>query len=357
MDNVPDAYKVTDRRSKIKFKTHTFGGYKRNQVLAQWKKALTTGTLDKAVYWTVELDISGLIDTLWTNCIKYLSQSIGIKNPCLPHYLWKRYHFYIESKKRCDEMMLFRNNQESRNHLCEVVCVLALSDKQTLPSLPKIKDTDFTVRNIKSKMKCSHLTHIRDIVKIDDPRDFMIPINEIYYCISVGDKSSDTRDNCIYWLAWLYEYNKLYNKSNKCKCVARLVTGVEDKYTTDVMWIIWEVIFNCIKKMPTTQSTKEMYRQVTCLFYFYKHNFTLAKKTSRKCYIIHAILLCIDTIPDINYDQCVYRSYSTTVTSCMKINDIYYKLAKPRKVNQTFSEPAKKKKISPKINSMFTTNK
>ena len=353
MDNVPSAYKISDERPKSRFLKHTFGGYKRNQVLSHWKKSLDNGVLDKAIYWTVELDISCMTNTLWTKMIKYFSQNVGVKNPKLPYFMWKRYNAYIESKKRCDDIMLFRNNQESRNHLCECVSVLTLSDKHKLPQLPKIVMGDFSEKRVKQKMKCNHLGYIRDIVKIDDPRDYMVPINEIYHYLSLGDHSSDTKDNCLYWLSWLYEYGKQFEKHKNCKCISRLVVGVDDKYTTDVIWIIWEVIFDCIKKMPKTQIQNEMYRQVTSLFYFYKCNYKHSNKNSRKCYVIQAILLCIDTIPSINYEINIYHSYSTIVSYCMKINNIYIKIAKPRKVQQVFSEPLKKKKKSPKITSMF----
>ena len=353
MENVPIQYKINDNRDKKKFKTHTFGGYKKNQVLSQWKKAIENGTIDKAIYWTVELDISGVLDTLWTHIIKYMSTHIGVKNPKLPYYLWKRYSYYLESKKRCDNILLFRNNQVSRNHLSEVICVICLSEKQTLCKLPKIHEDDFSLTKMKSKIKCEHFKNIRDIMKIDDPKEFMIPINEIYYYLCKGDHSSDTREMCLYWLSWLYEFCKKNNNNKITDCVPRLVNGVDDKFTKDVMWIIWEIIFSCIKQLPKNNIIQELYRQITCLFYFYKQNYTSGKKNSRKCYIIHAILLCINTVPNINFTKEIFVSYSTILTSCMKINNIYEKLSKPRKVMQTYSEPIKKKK-SPVVYSMFS---
>ena len=48
---------------------------------------------------------------------------------------------------------------------------------------------------------------------------------------------------CIYWLSWIFEWEKINIKKNKVfKCGFRSVNDVDQKYYTDLVWFIWEIV-------------------------------------------------------------------------------------------------------------------
>ena len=75
--------------------------------------------------------------------------------------------------------LLLRNNNTCRNLLAEVIYILASSPKKPcLEKLKIIKDTDFILENISSKLKAPETKYIDDIFKEDDPLEIYIPLNE-----------------------------------------------------------------------------------------------------------------------------------------------------------------------------------
>ena len=69
--------------------------------------------------------------------IIYACKEINVINPNLPSYLWKRYNEFLQVTMEYDKKSL-KNVQESRNRLCDLLCVIALSPNKKIPSIKKI---------------------------------------------------------------------------------------------------------------------------------------------------------------------------------------------------------------------------
>ena len=123
------------------YKKQTFSCYKRTQVLSSLKKCINKQEIDRACKWGAELDLSNFTEKLWEQMIIYACKEINVINPNLPNYLWKRYSEFLQVTMDYDNKSL-KNVQESRNRLCDLLCVITLSPKKKIPSFKKI-DTKY----------------------------------------------------------------------------------------------------------------------------------------------------------------------------------------------------------------------
>ena len=84
-------------------------------------------------------------------------------DPNLPIFLYKRYIEFNNITNNFKEHEL-RNSQESRNRLCELICVLTLSSKKKFPKYKKIEDSDLQISILRSKMIAKNDFFIKKIV-------------------------------------------------------------------------------------------------------------------------------------------------------------------------------------------------
>ena len=156
-------------------------------------------------------------------------------------------------------------------------------------------------------------THILDkIFKRNDPLELRIPINELIF--NIKNRNLNTS---IYWLTWVIEYDKKISKKEKLCCNVRNIENIEDKYKTDVSWLIWNAIFSCC------DNNTFYIEQIKYLYQIYKINFTKSKKNSRISLLIHSILLIVEkvdnTIPLKNREDII-------ISACNNINFVYQRL-------------------------------
>ena len=72
------------------------------------------------------------------------------------------------------------------NHLCELISTIVCSNYNTIQKLPKISNNDFDFNN--HILFCKEINEINNIILINDPKDIIVPCNEILYILS--NKSS-----------------------------------------------------------------------------------------------------------------------------------------------------------------------
>ena len=125
-------------------KDTTYLGYKRSSAFLELKKSIMAGLLDKALFWAIELDISGGANRIYESLCQLAANEINITNPNLPSLLWQVYELRAKTilgiKKPNDAG--FHDYQNLRNHLVQLVCVLTLSPKAKLYKLQNWKKTD-----------------------------------------------------------------------------------------------------------------------------------------------------------------------------------------------------------------------
>ena len=87
--------------------TTSLSGYTKKFVNSQLCKALCTGDYDSSCYWSVEMHISGWIDTWWTCIVHFCALNIHISNPKIGKFLYKIITDYISIKLRLSGRVAF----------------------------------------------------------------------------------------------------------------------------------------------------------------------------------------------------------------------------------------------------------
>ena len=125
MNNFKDSLIV--EQEKQDYKKQTFSGYKKTQVMTKLKQCILKQEIDRACIWGAELDISGHTYQLWEDLIIYGLTEINIINPNLPIYLLKKCKEFLRIYRNFEDFQIhIRNNQESRNKLCDLIVTIAL---------------------------------------------------------------------------------------------------------------------------------------------------------------------------------------------------------------------------------------
>ena len=75
---------INDTRDHTSFKTITFSGFKKNQVINAVFKSIESKKIEQACHWTTECILSGYSDILLEKIILFSSKVIHLNNPKLP---------------------------------------------------------------------------------------------------------------------------------------------------------------------------------------------------------------------------------------------------------------------------------
>ena len=67
--------------------------------------------------------------------------------------------------------------------------------------------------------------------------DNQIVMNEIYTYLK-----GNNYDMCLYWIFWVFEWEKRNLKANNSWHIDSRVVDVQPKFQSDLVWIIWELI-------------------------------------------------------------------------------------------------------------------
>ena len=335
----PD-YLITDPRPSECFKDKTFSGFKKTEVLKALFKAIDTGKVEDTCFWLIECIVSGYAVDLSEKLAIHGAKVVHVNNPRLPAFLWRRYHSLHSSinhisRKEKDQLIHIRNSSHIRNNLVDVAVTLAISSKgKRYDKLPKVDPkTDFAFSTIQQKMNATMQLLPKDTIRFTDPEELRIIMNELFFNLK---NANGGYDRCCYWVGWLVQWEKR-NKAQKRKfeIETRSVPDVNPKYGMDMIWLVWEVIFEEAKLRDSM--IKE---QVQSLFQLFSFAYTSGKRNARLSYVYNAIGFL--TLP--YKDKPLRPSMDIFVkTQCM-IHSLI-KAKKPNEVKSYTPPPQKPKKV------------
>ena len=285
---VADHLKINDTRTLKDFKDQVFGGYKKSQVLSTLSKDIVAEKIDSAVYWGLQLLFSGIINGLWDKLLVLLAKQSNVLNPTLPVYLWNRHQTWSriisQSQFKKEQSLQLRNLQEIRMLIIEIIGIATLSRKRKLETLPKVKQEDFAIQVFKSKLQANDTSLSKTILKEGDPSEVRIAANEMAFHLK-----NRNMPKALYWLSWMNEWDKL-NSSKKrfgrFDVGSRSVTGVDNKYHQNVVWLYWDII-NTLRQ--DWNVGREENQQIDALWNLYRYNWVPGQKGKRMIYLIWSI--------------------------------------------------------------------
>ena len=297
--NVNNGSYIRDSRRLSDFKTQTFGGYAKNQISSAMDKAIMEGKIEASVQYGIQLLFSGCTNILFDRLVIFTGKNINIGNPLLPEYLHNRmlkWHKITDSSKFTkDNVLLLRNHPEVRNILVEFIIILCLSKKKKLESSKKIKETEYIFENFKKHLEAPNTNFIDKIAKKGDPSEMKIAINELGYQIYKGDIAK-----CYYWINWLLEWDKRNTKKyGKYECATRIIKGVDSKYHSNVIWLIWDMVL-LVKKIKAKNYgldyNNQMDKQIGALWNMFIYKYSTAQRNKKLCLLIWAINYIINFV-------------------------------------------------------------
>jgi hypothetical protein len=243
---------IHDPRTVADFQKFTFSGHLRTHVYKVIEENIKLGHADYTCYWVLELLCSGLVHSLWQTLFLSAAKHINRAAPNVFIYLVQKYETFstYEGQYTTLSMTGIRNNQAVRTLICEVAASIAMSRKNKLPTLPKIKpEHDFQHITIQESLKSPSANYARHLTLKDDPMEVYIPLNELVYCLR-----PETRDitRSLYWAAWMLKYASQCKKQNKVDlvCANRTNVFVDQKHSHDIIWLLWETVLDAARNSP-----------------------------------------------------------------------------------------------------------
>ncbi len=289
ISEIPDDYYIDDYRKITDFKKQTYSGYQKSDVLSALQKSIMDGKVEEACNWAAEMLVSGNLMECWERIIILNSKLINIGNPAFPFYLWTRFSQQIqivhEQRYQGERVLTLRNNQECRNHLTDIITIMALSSKNKVKTLPKITTEDFRLDIFETKLEAKHINLLTNIIKPNDPSEVSVVMNEFAYQIKGG---TGNLDKALYWFNWIMEWEKLnIKRSDGFNCAIRTRKYIKPQYYHDIVWMIWDVIF----QEASIRNDEKLNRELIGLFKLFKYNFTSAGKRKKSPLLIHTLYL------------------------------------------------------------------
>lgn len=319
---VNDNSEINDIRNANHFKGVSFSNFKKTEVRTQYMEAMKKGKIEPACYWCAELVCAGHYGEIWETVLHFMGKHIHLGNPKLIVYLERR--FCIFRNIVCQEHLInelqLRNQNNIRKMFAEITTILCMSTKK--PSIEPVKINrveEFDITQMTDRLKAPSIHYVADVFLPKDPKELMIPMNEFAYNISPDCKNMVT---ACYWIEWTIEFELICRKRREpCICVSRIEYNVDRKYSTDVIWMIWDVLLHYSNQLNDPFITQLM----NSLVDLFSIKYTLGTPKKRRYLLYFAVSLLTETVPrnvEIAEDK-------ITVYSVMEqINNVYKQIRK-----------------------------
>ena len=320
---------INDVRTIQNFKGISFSGYKKTKVKGELLNCIINAKVESACHWTAELICSGHYQDIWDIILLYIGKCIHLGNPKLPIYIDMRFNDFktiVSNGYVLDELRM-RNNDKIRNIFAEIICVLCFSRKKhTFESIKIKKIEEFDITRMTNRLRAPTVTYASVVFKKEDPKELFIAINELAYHIS---KESKNMVSACYWLEWLIEFEVICKKrKDKCLCERRSFAPVLDKYQTDIIWIVWDLLL-----YEANKSGKELLNKIiSSVLNIFSIRYTSGVKKRRKFLLYFAISLITEVV---NYNTDIIQNKESVKLIMSKISLVYKEIKKNEHTPQT----------------------
>jgi len=190
------------------------------------------------------------------------------------------------------------------------------------------------------KFKAPNVTYTEVVLKQDDPKELIIPINEMVYNLI----SKNIIQVC-YWYEWLIEYENICAKKKR-KCICETRAFAPHGHTHDLIWIVWDILFyysdpsitdkkynisaSASNASSSTSILKHKIIQNLFDLFIIKYNNSVKKK--RKYIIYFAFTLLIE---ELNYSINIIENQEAVQLIVSKINSVYKDIKKNEETPNT----------------------
>tara|TARA_B110000014_G_C20037609_1_gene539093 strand:- start:54 stop:1106 length:1053 start_codon:yes stop_codon:yes gene_type:complete len=321
------------------FKNITFSKFQKSQAKIELINTIYNCKIENACYWCAEFICAGHFLDLWDIIIIYFCKYIHSGNPKLPIYLSMRYNSFLTilNNGYSSNLMMLRNNKKIRKLFAEIICILSFSVKKHNYQQVKLnKNEEFDLTNISSRFKAPNIHYIDNILKDDDPKELLIPLNELIFNL----ENKNIIDTC-YWFEWILEYENICKKKKK-KCLCQGRTYAPNNNQNDIIWILWDTIFyySNVENNKNKENINIINKIVKSLYELFIIRYNPPIKKKRKFIIYFCFSLIIENY---NFESPLTNKNQEIEAIVSKIDTIYKEI--------------KKNEISPNTDYLFTNLK
>jgi hypothetical protein len=328
---IPNAAEINDIRSPADFKNTTFSKYKKTEVKDALIQSLLKSKIENACNWSAELICAGSFMDLWEVILYYMAKHVNLANPKMATYLDLRYQNFRKIMSSSNHMFDFhlRNNRNMRQLFAEIITILAISNQKSPIEPIKInREEEFDMTQMPERLKAPSIHYAENVFQKEDPKELYIAINEFAYHL----ETRNTLKAC-YWIEWVIEFDLICKKKRqKCACQRRTYQ-VESKCQKDIIWLVWDIIFERAK----SSSSDIIQKIIASLLNLFCIKYTNACCKRRKYLFYLAVSLLtemVDTTIEIIKDRGIVQN------SISKIDEVYRTI--------------KKNEESPKMDYLYT---
>ncbi len=283
---------IKDKR--VQFKKLSFSNYKKSDVKKNLITSIYYQKLEESFFWTGEMLCSNMLLELWDTYMIIMSKYIHIYNPKLPIYINKKFNDFKHIVSIENNDLKLRNHREIRMILFSITTILCFSDKYTILDDLKYK-FNFNIENLYENLKAPNIEYINFIYTNDDPREYIVPFNELVYHL----KETKTKTDINFWMNWIINYDILCRKKKKyILCKQRdFYYNKNEKISKNIIWIIWDLILKLSKELHSDLIQRIIYN----LFELFKIRYTISTNKKRIFLFYHSIeLLLLGKSIDLN---------------------------------------------------------
>ena len=254
-------------------------------------KNLNQKNTQNAINIAVELVFSGYYEIVIKKIIDVYIKNINMVQPRGILYISEFYKYYnnkYDKKDKRKKKIDIINDQKVKNFVSNLITLICGSNQRDLLNLVNISSKDFDLNKKKGSLVSKNLTLVTKYLHRTDNKNIIIPLSEIITLLKTH-YIKGREQKIVYWISWLLEYEKIFHNGT-LDIGYRDVPGVENKYTKDFLWIIWQMLHGSI----TSRDTK---KYISSLEYIYKYDFTPSSRKKRTSFLIFAILIYINPMP------------------------------------------------------------
>lgn len=291
----------------------------KKNLVQKLSKGLSDKNISNTLNAAIELHCSGYFNLVLKKLIEYYFNEINIEQISFIHYIvdFMNYYSKYSDTKKINKIDLV-NDQVVRNFICFFSTLLINSTQRKLIKLPKILQKDFDLNTKKQSIISKDLNTVSKFITELDPKEIIIPLSEIcnYF---INTSYSDREHKIIYWISWLFEYEKIYHK-NSLLVSERVVSGIDKKHHKDFIWIIWTII-----KYYSNESNKIFIYKLFDLFII---NYTKASRKSKSNILITAVMIIVNPLSTIKFPikKLSIEQYKAASIHELRCNEYYLKL-------------------------------
>jgi hypothetical protein len=313
---------INDIRDPGEFKGFSFSNFKKTEVKKQLMENMAKGKVEPACYWAAELICAGHFIDIWECVLYYAGKYIHLGNPKIVLYLQMRYENFksiIGNGKFLNELQT-RNSVEMRKLFAEIISTVSISNKKNAVETIKInREEEFDMTQMTERLTAPNIHFIEPIFKPKDPKELYIATNEFTYNIS------NERKNMLaacYWIEWMIEFDAICKKRKEpCYCERRPFVTVENKFSKDIIWILWDALlyYNSLLNNPYID------KLMNGLLTLFSIKYTTASCKKRRYLLYFAVELLTEPVPT-NIELTANKQTIQNVIE--KINNVYKQIKK-----------------------------